>query len=56
MSGTIKRYRVMAIFSGIMSLLLWFVENARLQCGFNQAGANDVVQAAFVVPKLGAGL
>ena len=26
MSGTIKRYRVMAIFSGIMSLLLWFVE------------------------------
>ena len=26
MSGTIKRYRFMAIFSGIMSLLLWFVE------------------------------
>jgi hypothetical protein len=26
MSGTIKRYRVMAVFSGIMSLLLWFVE------------------------------
>ena len=26
MSGTIMRYRVMAIFSGIMSLLLWFVE------------------------------
>jgi len=25
MSGTIKRYRVMAIISGIMSLLLWFV-------------------------------
>ncbi len=26
MSGTIKRYRFMAIFSGVMSLLLWFVE------------------------------
>ena len=25
MSGTIKRYRFMAIFSGIMSLLIWFV-------------------------------
>jgi len=25
MSGSIKRYRVMAIISGIMSLLLWFV-------------------------------
>ncbi|MEI7660125.1 MAG: DUF3817 domain-containing protein [Actinomycetes bacterium] len=26
MNGTIKRYRFMAVFSGIMSLLLWFVE------------------------------
>ncbi len=25
MSATVKRYRVMAIISGIMSLLLWFV-------------------------------
>ena len=31
--------------------LLRFVENARLQCCLNQAGANDLVQAAFVVPE-----
>ena len=26
MSGAIKRYRVMALMAGVMSLLLWFVE------------------------------
>ena len=26
MSGAIKRYRVMALAAGVMSLLLWFVE------------------------------
>ncbi|CAB4670637.1 unannotated protein [freshwater metagenome] len=26
MDGTLKRYRVMAIISGVMSLLLWFVD------------------------------
>ncbi|NDC13488.1 MAG: DUF3817 domain-containing protein, partial [Actinobacteria bacterium] len=26
MSGVVKRYRVMALAAGVMSLLLWFVE------------------------------
>ena len=26
MSGAIKRYRVMALMAGVMSLLLWFVD------------------------------
>ena len=26
MSGAIKRYRVMALVAGVMSLLLWFVD------------------------------
>ena len=42
MTGTIKRYRFMAVFSGIMSLLLWFVEIPVKYLLHNEALTSDL--------------
>ena len=48
MSGAVKRYRVMAIIAGVMSLLLWFVDLPVAYLFNNEAWKSKVEWIPFV--------
>ncbi len=48
MSGAIKRYRVMALVAGVMSLLLWFVDLPVAYLLNNQEWKDAVAWIPFV--------
>ncbi len=48
MSGAIKRYRVMALVAGVMSLLLWFVDLPVAYLFNNQEWKEAVAWIPFV--------
>lgn len=48
MSGAIKRFRVMAIIAGVMSLLLWFVDLPVVYLLNNEEWKSSVAWIPFV--------
>ena len=47
LSGALKRFRVMAIFSGTMSLLLWFI-----YVPIGQLASSDVKERFILIPLI----